>query len=288
MKYQAYGPDSMLYANECSRRTMTSKCGFLYTLLLMIVGIMTSLASSQTALLVQQKSAESNCSNIVALTGQVDIKCSSLTPAQQKVFLEMPVLLKKILTNQTDIKTEIEKIREMMKSVEASTTNISQDAVVGNVVNGSQNIVGNNDQINIGLIPSRHISPEWAVEGAKFLTSYSAKVHITYSQNDGEAYNYAMEIASMLKAAGWSDVGDPSGAMVFSSVPLYGVKISYLGDSLPPNSLIHLDMNKAWGRLAAVLYTVQGKNDLDLDPKPGRNEGDINITVFTNPKAKTQ
>lgn len=63
-----------------------------------------SLASCQstTAPGVKQEAKNSSCSNIVALAGNVEVNCSSLTPAQQKQIESIPLILHKILVNQID------------------------------------------------------------------------------------------------------------------------------------------------------------------------------------------
>ena len=49
---------------------------------------------------VSQGANRTSCSNIIALAGNVDVNCSSLTPAQRKVLAQIPGMLNKILANQ--------------------------------------------------------------------------------------------------------------------------------------------------------------------------------------------
>jgi hypothetical protein len=63
---------------------MTKKRHYLSTSLLMLVSITGFLARSETARTVQQKSESITCSNIVAITGNVSINCSNLTPDQKR------------------------------------------------------------------------------------------------------------------------------------------------------------------------------------------------------------
>jgi len=72
-----------------------------------------ALAHAQNGPTVQQKSEKSTCSNIVALTGNVNLNCSSLTPEQKKILERIQVLLKKILANQSDSKALLDKIDKM-------------------------------------------------------------------------------------------------------------------------------------------------------------------------------
>jgi hypothetical protein len=51
---------------------------------------------------IKQDANNASCSNIVALSGNVEINCSSLTRAQQKQIESIPSILHKILINQLD------------------------------------------------------------------------------------------------------------------------------------------------------------------------------------------
>jgi hypothetical protein len=93
-----------------------------------------ALAHAQNGPTVQQKSEKSTCSNIVALTGNVNLNCSSLTPEQKKILERIQVLLKKILANQSDSKAlldKIDKMEEMNLSCEGGNCAQSKDQTGG-------------------------------------------------------------------------------------------------------------------------------------------------------------
>ena len=72
---------------------------------------------SQTPPKITQKAKDTTCSNIVALAGNIDIKCSSLTPTQKKLIESIPALLNKIISNQLDPNAVMEKLDEILKAV---------------------------------------------------------------------------------------------------------------------------------------------------------------------------
>jgi hypothetical protein len=74
-------------------------------------------AIGQNPSTVTQEAKSSQCSNIVALAGDVKIDCTSLTPAQQKLVESIPGLLHKILVNQLDPNTVTTKLDEILKEV---------------------------------------------------------------------------------------------------------------------------------------------------------------------------
>jgi len=66
---------------------------------------------------VTQKAENSPCSNIVALTGDVKINCSSLTPAQQKLIDGIPTLLRNIIAHQNDVDAVMAKLDDCLKTI---------------------------------------------------------------------------------------------------------------------------------------------------------------------------
>lgn len=100
---------------------MTKRKPLLSTKILIFVGIVVTLAHGQLAQKVQQKSESSTCSNIVALTGNVNINCSNLTPEQKKELDKIPGILKKILANQLPADEVMKKLDEMQKEMSRPT-----------------------------------------------------------------------------------------------------------------------------------------------------------------------
>ena len=62
---------------------------------------------------VTQDRKNSQCSNIVALAGNVSVNCSSLTAAQRKLIESIPALLHKLLSEQPDPKIVMDKLDEI-------------------------------------------------------------------------------------------------------------------------------------------------------------------------------
>lgn len=73
----------------------------------------------QTPPSIKQESKDSTCSNIVALAGNIDIKCSNLTPAQRKIIEGIPAILNKILSNQIDPSVLMDKLEEISRDVKS-------------------------------------------------------------------------------------------------------------------------------------------------------------------------
>jgi hypothetical protein len=64
---------------------------------------------------VDQRAERSNCTNIVALTGNVNINCSYLTPDQKKAISNIPSILKMALENKNYLEAILQKFDEMSK-----------------------------------------------------------------------------------------------------------------------------------------------------------------------------
>jgi hypothetical protein len=85
--------------------------------LLFVLGIASCAGYAQTKpATIQQQSERSICANVVALAGNVDMKCSNLTPAQIKAIAEIPAILKTALTNQAYLEAIKAKMDEMTQS----------------------------------------------------------------------------------------------------------------------------------------------------------------------------
>jgi hypothetical protein len=80
---------------------------------------------SQTPSNIKQEAKDSACSNIVALAGNVNINCFSLTPAQRKLIEGMPAVLNKILANELDPSAVMEKLDEILHEVNPNAPKIT-------------------------------------------------------------------------------------------------------------------------------------------------------------------
>jgi hypothetical protein len=70
----------------------------------------------QSSPLVSQKSEQSACSNIVALTGNVSLNCSDLTADQKKAIANIPTILKMALLNKDYLAVIIQKLDDLAKN----------------------------------------------------------------------------------------------------------------------------------------------------------------------------
>jgi hypothetical protein len=86
------------------------------------LSFMTTGAHGQSMPNLEQNSAKSACSNIVALSGDVNINYSSLTPQQKKTLDTIPAILRKILANQIDTKAVMDKLDEILAATSRPAT----------------------------------------------------------------------------------------------------------------------------------------------------------------------
>jgi hypothetical protein len=84
-----------------------------------------SVGHSQTKpAMIQQDSEKSICANVVALTGNVEMKCSNLTPAQKQALADIPNILKMALSNGDYLKAIKKQLEDMAKTV-PTVTNVA-------------------------------------------------------------------------------------------------------------------------------------------------------------------
>jgi hypothetical protein len=242
---------------------------------------------------VEQKSERSTCVNIVALTGNVNLNCSSLTPAQSKSILEIQTMIRKMVANQVDpsvIDQMNLKLDEILNRPTGQGSLIQSNSGGVNIQQGSTGagspIV--NSPISVGLYPPRHVSSDWIAQGIPYLSVYPAKALVLYPSTDGDAFTYAKEIADLLRTAGWT-VDGPNGAMIVSNGgPEYGISITYKGEKTAPGQQVKLVTDSSSGRLLNFLLALQNKSDVYADPEPGVDEGHMTVTVNGNPKSRPQ
>jgi hypothetical protein len=264
----------------------------LYSISLALTVTVASQACGQTVTL---RSDRSICSNVVALTGDVKINCANLTQAQKKAIEEIPAILKTALTNEQylqAIKTKLDEVANK-QGVNASNgiATKGDSNVTGNVVTGNQNILGNNNQLNIGKYQSRKLATDNLAEIEKYLAETPTKAVVQYVQGDGEPAEYAQQIVDMLRAAKW-DVEGPSGVMIFtaSGGPEYGVTIRYVGEKVQtPGEMVNVTDATPWGRFMLAMQHIRGDGDIVLaDPEPKWTPGEVMILVNSSPLSKPQ
>ena len=81
-----------------------------------VLFLLVSEVAAQNSPGITQEAKSSPCSNVIALTGDVKIDCSSLTPAQQKIIDSIPALLRNIIAHQHDADAVIAKLDECLKA----------------------------------------------------------------------------------------------------------------------------------------------------------------------------
>jgi hypothetical protein len=121
----------------------------------LLAGISAQAQTKPVTPAVQQKSEKSACSNIVALTGNIDLHCASLTPEQAATILETRNLVKKMLTGQVDVRL-IQQMNEKLNEfiAQRSAGDIDQKNSGGlNILQGTTgaNSPIINSPINVGL-----------------------------------------------------------------------------------------------------------------------------------------
>ena len=125
-----------------------------------------TLSFSQTTPSISQKSDQSACSNIVALTGSANVDCSSLTPEQQRILKSIPVLLKKILDKQPDLGGIRREMDEIYALVQADAASRDTGATILLDDKSNDNFVSGNRAINVPLnVKVDHQSDRNSIQG---------------------------------------------------------------------------------------------------------------------------
>jgi hypothetical protein len=111
----------------------------LHISILLLFYCLCSNASGQPST-VQQRAEKSNCANIVALTGNVNLNCSNLTSAQKKAISNIPAILQMALEN----KDYLEYIKNKLDEISKNT--LGPGPVIGSISQGSGSALSFNQQ----------------------------------------------------------------------------------------------------------------------------------------------
>jgi hypothetical protein len=156
---------------------------------------------SQTTPNITEQSKNSTCSNIVALAGNVDLKCSSLTPAQQKIIEGIPGVLNKILSNQLDINLVMAKLDELL----SETKNIKQGVDEIRRKQEGRRLSEEQKEILKLAIPKQF--------------GKSGESPITAIMGDPESITLAMDFVDVFQRAGWTFTGGGFNQAVYNGLP---------------------------------------------------------------------
>ncbi len=140
---------------------------------------------------INQEAVKSNCSNIIALVGNVKIDCSNLSPAQKKALEDIPAILKMALANQDYLDAIMAKLEEISKATpQPSVTNnapggfavsggtLFNPQVTNNYAEKTPNILGY--QIVASTSPDTEL-PAFTTQGHP---TTSAKFYVDAAWND--------------------------------------------------------------------------------------------------------
>jgi len=231
----------------------------------------------------EQNSAKSACSNIVALTGDININCSSLTPQQKKTLDTIPAILRKILTNQIDAKTVMDKLDEILAATSRPATLTAVQSNTGGI-NIQQGTTGAdspiiNSPITVGNIPKAISVQDMVALKKYFLDARSkSKVQISADQFSG-AVPLPDDFYDALKGGQWTMVdAGVSHPIVFSGPgrKFQGAVVTINGDPLLEGQMIYIDASDPLFYIGHALEALKIPRTLVRDKN--QPAGVINIT----------
>jgi hypothetical protein len=153
---------------------------------------------------VHQKFENITCSNIVALAGDVNINCSSLSPEQKKMLERIPSLLNKILANQADPKVVGQKLDEIIETLSRLNQTRPSETISapnGIAVGGEAHV--DHPTVNNYGPPVRRLATEVKPTLVACLALRPGTVGVSALAGDAEAYQYAQDWQEVFREAHW-------------------------------------------------------------------------------------
>jgi len=196
----------------------------------------------------EQNSAKSGCSDIVALAGDVTINCSSLTSEQKKTLDTIPAILRKILAKKIDTKAVMDKLDEIV----AATSRPAIPTTVQNNnggINIQQGTIGAdspiiNSPITVGNIPKAISVQDMTLLKKHFLDAKSkSKIQVSADQFS-EAVPLPDDFYDALKGGQWTMVDAGVNHVIGFSAPgkkFQGAVVTINGDPLPDGQMTYVD-----------------------------------------------
>jgi len=250
---------------------------------ILVFSFVAIVAHGQTVPNLDQNSAKSACSNIVALAGDVTINCSSLTSEQKKTLDTIPAILRKILAKQIDTKAVMDKLDEIV----AATSRPAIPTTVQNNnggINIQQGTIGAdspiiNSPITVGNIPKAISVQDMVVLKKYFLDAKSkSKVQISADQFSG-AVPLPDDFYDALNGGQWTMVDAGVNHMIVFSAPgkkFQGAVVTINGEPLPGGQMPYLNASDP------IFYIGNALEALKIPHALARNknqpEGVISIT----------
>ncbi len=178
--------------------------------------VLSGLQGGQAPPSIKQDAKNTTCSNIVALTRDVSINCSSLTPKQQEMIDSIPPLLRKLTANQLDFAAFMAKLDECLKGIPQhrrltdqqkatlkSATALWPDGliVVSHVGDPEAKEFSDDFKKALGTKVSTFMANVTEED-----TSRGIQIRAPYNGSELRLYNYAQNLANAMKQDGFPDV----------------------------------------------------------------------------------
>ncbi len=241
--------------------------------------MLTNVANTQTKPPLNRPSYSISCSNIVALSGNVNINCSNLTVEQKKLLGEIPSLLHRILSNQ-DPKAIMEKLDQILEvASRPAAPSVAQNNSGG--INVQQATAGNNSSIinspvSIGQIP-KSIPHADMVRLTAVLQHAPNKCSIRIQTDQWSAEPpFTRDLYNLFKDGGWP-MGYPhveNHESLGGPIVAAHATIIESGEPPPQDELVSLNGDDPVATIAQVL------TDLGYKPKIALNKDVPKGTVF--------
>lgn len=182
---------------------------------------------------IQQKADKSLCANVVALTGDVNLNCSTLSPSQAKAIKEIPAILKLALANQQYLSDILAKLEEVSRKspLAVSSSEQTQNCNGSNCVQGTNYAPQTLNQYGPPKL-SMTISQRDAVRDA-MKPFAGLKVTIQCHDATSDSREFADMLSVALKSAGLAVEGPTNLTLISSGVIYPGFSALFSEDMKP-------------------------------------------------------
>lgn len=231
----------------------------------------TSRAYAQTKIPVTQEAGD--CSvNITGTGNSASLVCRNV---DAKLAEQVRAILSGTQRNEKITKDISQKLDMLLKEIDKKSIHIEQRSEGPN----SPNTVNINQRL-----PPRRIPPDKRAEIVALLKRRPAKVSVSATQNNAEAYQFAQDWYDVFKAAGWTMMDNIVRVFITVGRPERGILLRLPGETVPAGGWFETAKESPAGVLAESLETLKMIPQVRAQRYPDIPEDEVSFSVNEHPE----
>ncbi|HEY3302613.1 MAG TPA: hypothetical protein VGL70_03650 [Candidatus Binatia bacterium] len=210
--------------------------------------------------------------NITGTGNSASLVCRDVDP---KIAEQVRAILSGTQRNEKTTKDISQKLDMILKEINKKSIHIEQRSEGPN----SPNTVNINQRP-----PPRRIPPDKRAEIVALLKRKPAKVSVSATQNNAEAYQFAQDWYDVFKAAGWTMTDNTVRVFTTFGRPQRGILLRLPGETVPAAGQFEIAKDSPAEVLAESLETLKMSPQVRAQRYPDMPEDQVSFSVNEHPE----